>query len=183
HPFLADGLADHRKGLLSDFAIRNDKVWVAQIEFVDLRLRYELINFDDAFAVDGDGLKLLWFKLDVLAFCDLVAFDDVATVHFFPGFCVDFPVADTIAGFPIKLVEADLFPLGRRREQRDRTRDERQLKITFPIRARGHELLLTLQGTGILPSVPQSTATENSFPGFRSQLVPEFKRDRLLHYL
>src|SRR5215467_6634800 len=47
HPFLADGLADHRKRLLPDFAIWNDKVWIAQVEFVDFSLRNELINLDD----------------------------------------------------------------------------------------------------------------------------------------
>ena len=34
-------------------------------------------------------------------------------------------------------MEADLFPFGRGREQCDRTRNERQLQITFPIRTRG----------------------------------------------
>jgi len=53
--------------LLSDFAIGNDKVWVTQVEFVDFSLWDELINLYDTFAVDGDGLKLLRFKLDVFA--------------------------------------------------------------------------------------------------------------------
>jgi hypothetical protein len=134
-------------------------------------LRYELINLDDAFAVDGDGLELLWFKLDILALGDLVAFNDVATIHLITGFGVDFPVAEAIAGLFIELMEADLFSLGSRRKQRDGARDERELEVAFPIRARGHESLLTLLGTGIVRSVPQSTATENSFHGFCSQPV------------
>src|SRR5262249_38928474 len=35
HSFLAYGLPDHRKCLLSDFTVWNDKVWIAQVEFVD----------------------------------------------------------------------------------------------------------------------------------------------------
>jgi hypothetical protein len=44
-----------------------------------------------------------------------------------------------MAGLFIDLMEADFFPLGRRWKQRDRTRDERQLQVAFPIRARGHD--------------------------------------------
>ena len=73
HPFLADRLSDHRERLLSDFAIWNDVVWIAQVEFVDLSLRDELINFDDALAFNRDVLELLWFKLYVFAFCNLVS--------------------------------------------------------------------------------------------------------------
>jgi hypothetical protein len=72
HSFLADGLADHRKRLLSDFAIWNDEVWVAQVELVDLRLRDELINLNDALAFNGDGIEFVWFKLDILALGNLV---------------------------------------------------------------------------------------------------------------
>ena len=113
HAFLADGLTDHRKRLLSDFAIWNDEVRVAQIELVDLRLRDELINVNDALAFNGDGIQFFWCKLDVLALGDLVAFDDVSTLHIVPGYGIDFPVADAIAGLLIELVEANLFPLGR----------------------------------------------------------------------
>jgi drug/metabolite transporter (DMT)-like permease len=51
--------------LLSDFAIWNDEVWVAQVEFVDLGLRDELINLDDALAFNGDALppELSMFRL------------------------------------------------------------------------------------------------------------------------
>jgi len=124
HPFLADGLADHRKRLLPDFAIWNDKVWIAQVEFVDFSLRNELINLDDPFAFDGNRLKLLRFKFDVFALCDLVAFDDVATIHIISGFGIDFSVADAIARFLVELMKTDLFALGRRWEQCDRARDE-----------------------------------------------------------
>src|SRR4029077_19301761 len=57
HPFLADGLADHRKRLLSDFPIWNDKVWVAEIELVDLVSRDELVDVDDALAFNSHGIE------------------------------------------------------------------------------------------------------------------------------
>src|SRR6201987_24116 len=52
-----------------------------------------------------------------------------------------------MAGLFIDLMEADFFPLGRRWKQRDRTRDERQLQVAFPIRARGHDNYSELRGT------------------------------------
>jgi hypothetical protein len=55
HTFLADGLADYSKCLLSYFALWNDEVWIAQVKFIDFRLRNELVNVDNAFAVDGDA--------------------------------------------------------------------------------------------------------------------------------
>jgi hypothetical protein len=114
HPFLAGGLADHRKRLLSDFAIWNDEVRVAQVEFVDFRLRDELLDVDDALTFNSAGIEFLRFKLDILAFGDLVAFDDVGTFHIIPGYGIDFPVADAIASLFVELVEADLFSLGSR---------------------------------------------------------------------
>jgi hypothetical protein len=64
--------------LLSDFAIWNDEVRVAQVEFVDFRLRDELLDVDDALTFNSAGIEFLRLKLDILAFGDLVAFDDVA---------------------------------------------------------------------------------------------------------
>ena len=118
------GLADHCKRLLPNFAIWNDEVWVAPVEFVDLRLRNELVNLDDTFAFNGDGIEFLWFKLNIVALGDLVAFDDVGTLHIVPGYGIDLPEADAISGLFIELVEANLFALGRRWEQCDRARDE-----------------------------------------------------------
>ena len=45
---------------------------------------------------------------------------------------------DAMTGAFVELVEADLFPFGRRRKQGDRTRDEGQLEVAFPVRTRGH---------------------------------------------
>src|SRR5262249_35044302 len=98
-----------------------DEVWVAQVEFVDLRLRDELINLNDPLAFNGDAFEFLRFKLDILALGDLVTFDDVGTLHIAPGYGINFPVADAVAGLFIELVEANLFPLGRSWKQRDGT--------------------------------------------------------------
>jgi hypothetical protein len=63
-------------------------------------------------AFNGDGLKLRWFKLDIFTLGDLVAFDDLATIHLIAGFSIDLSVADAMAGLFVELVEADLPPLG-----------------------------------------------------------------------
>ena len=60
-----------------------------------------------------------------------------------PGLGVDLLVPDAIAGLLVELMEADLLPLGGRRKQRDRTGDEREFQVAFPVRARGHEQFLT----------------------------------------
>ena len=64
-------------------------------------------------------------KLDIIALGNLIAFDDVSTLHIVPGYGIDFPVADAIAGLFVELVKADLFALRGSRKQRDGTRDKR----------------------------------------------------------
>src|SRR5262249_55892100 len=104
----------------------------------DLRLRHELVDLDGARALDGDGLELLGLELDILALADFVAFDDVGRVDILLGLRVHFAVFDAVAGVLIDLMKADFFALAARGKQRDRTRDERQFEVAFPIRTRGH---------------------------------------------
>src|SRR5205814_4354382 len=65
--------------------------------------------------------------------------DDVVRFDLAPGLGVDLLVLDPIAGLLVQLVEADLFAFRGGWKQRDRTRDKRQLEVTFPVRTRGHE--------------------------------------------
>ena len=58
--------------------------------------------------------------LDVFAFGDLVALDDVLGRHFLAGLGIDLAIADAIAGLAVDLIEADFFALGGRRVERDR---------------------------------------------------------------
>jgi len=57
--------------------------------------------------------------------------------------------ADPVAGLLVKLMEADLLSLTGRGKKRDRARDEGQLEVAFPIGARGHELLRTLNAAAV----------------------------------
>jgi hypothetical protein len=94
----ADGLADDRKRLLADLAIRRDIVRIADVEFIDLRFGHKFIDVDRALALDCNGFELLGCELDVLALGDLVAFDDVALL-------------DVVACLGIHLAVADALPV------------------------------------------------------------------------
>ena len=98
---------------------------------------------------------------------------DLITFHIVPGYGINFPVADAIASLFVELVETDLFPLGSRWKQCDRARDERELEVAFPLRARGHELLLTLPGAVdyVVQCCTIHRNRELVFDGARSQLV------------
>src|SRR5690242_3021415 len=120
HAFLANGFANDREGLLTDFAIRHDVIRIAHIKLVDLLARDELVDIDDVFTFDGDRLELVRFDLDIFAFGDLVALHDLGIVDFIAGFRVDFLIADAMAGLFVDLMEADLFPLRGRWKQSDR---------------------------------------------------------------
>src|SRR5262245_34289906 len=127
------------KRLLPDVAIGDNVVRAVQIEFVDRFLRHELIDLDRAFAFDRDRLEFLGIDLEVLVLTDLVAFDDVIGVDFFFGVGIDLAVFDPMTGLFVDLMEADFFALRGRGEERDRTRDQRQLEVALPIRAGCHD--------------------------------------------
>jgi hypothetical protein len=82
---LADGLANDRKCLLTDFSVRSNVIGVIQIKFVDFVLGHELVNVDCALALDCDSFELLGVQFDVLPLTNLVALDDVCGIDFIPG--------------------------------------------------------------------------------------------------
>ena len=90
HAFLADRFADHRERLLPDFAVRHDVIGIADVELVDFVFRDELLDLDDALALDLDRFELFRLDLDVLALRDLVALDDVVVVDLAAGFVSTF---------------------------------------------------------------------------------------------
>src|SRR5262249_19701174 len=125
----------------------NDVVRIVQVELVYVGLWDELIDIDHAFALQCDGLELLRFQLDVIALADLVSLDDVVRFDLASGFGIYFFVLDPVAGLLMDLVKADLFALRGGGKQRDRTRDERQLEVAFPVRTRSHGTHSILGGT------------------------------------
>jgi hypothetical protein len=54
--------------------------------------------------------------IDVLAFTDLVALDDIWGIDLFSGFRIHLAVSDAVAGLFIDLIEADFFSLADRGE-------------------------------------------------------------------
>ena len=56
HTLLANGLSDHREGLLADLTVRHDVVRVVEVELVDLFARHEFVDLDGALALDRYGL-------------------------------------------------------------------------------------------------------------------------------
>jgi hypothetical protein len=111
HALLADCLADDRERLLADLAVRHEIVRAVEVQFVDLLLRYELVDLDRPLALDRYRLKLFGLDLDVLALADLVALDDLLGTDLVAGLGVDLSVLDPVAGVLVDLVEADLFSL------------------------------------------------------------------------
>jgi hypothetical protein len=76
-------------------------------------------------AANRDGLKLIVGYFDVAALPDLVSLDDVLAVDRLAGDGIDLAIFDPVAGSPVDLMKFDFLPLRGRREQLDRTRDQR----------------------------------------------------------
>jgi hypothetical protein len=119
-------------------AIGRNVIRIANIEFVDLCLRHELVDLDGAFAFNSHSLEFFARHVDIFAFSELIAFDDVGLLDVIAGFGIDLTITDAIAGLFVELMEADFFALGCRRVERDRARNEGKLEISLPIRTRGH---------------------------------------------
>ncbi len=108
--------------------------------------------------MNGNGFELLGIKLDILTLADLIALDDVLRRHLIASFSIDLAIPDPVTGLFVELMEADLLAFGRGWEQRDRTRNERQLQITFRIRTGwGHGISATQQNTAnLVPGLTES---------------------------
>src|ERR1700722_2122596 len=125
HTFLLDRLTDHDEGLPSGLAIGDDVVRNAPIEFVDLTPWHELVDLDRVRVSNRDGFQLIVGYLHVLTLANLVPFDDVLITNRLTGHGIELTVFDPIAGLPIDLVKFDSLSLGDRREQLNRTRNQR----------------------------------------------------------
>jgi hypothetical protein len=119
-------------------AVRTDVVGADQVARVDISSADELVDLDGARRFQRDLLELLLGDLDVLAFVELVALDDVLVGHLVPGVGIDLQVLDPMAGCPVELVERDLLALGRGRIERHRTGDKGQTQEAFPVGTGSH---------------------------------------------
>ena len=85
----ADGLADHREGVVADLAVGHEIIGADQIAVVDLGLRHELVDLDRVGRFQRDVVELFLADLDVGVGVDLVALDDVLVGDFLAGVGVD----------------------------------------------------------------------------------------------
>jgi hypothetical protein len=98
HALLANRFADHRKGLLTYFAVRHDIVGIVLIQFVNFFSEHELIDFDGALALNGNRFEFFWFELEILSLTDFVSFDDVGGFNLISGLRIDLAILDAVPG-------------------------------------------------------------------------------------
>ncbi|MDR6306655.1 hypothetical protein GGQ85_004389 [Nitrobacter vulgaris] len=104
-------------GIVTDVAIRHQKIRPDNIEVIDLGARHKLIDVDRACGFKGDILEFFFRDLEIAVGIDLIALDDVFVRDFLAGFSIDFLILDTVPYVAIDLVEADLFGLRGSRKQ------------------------------------------------------------------
>ena len=86
---LADGLADHRKGVVPDLAVRAQVVGTDQVARIDLGLLDELVDLDGARGFQRDLLEFLLGHFDEGVLVELVALDDVLVGDLVAGVGID----------------------------------------------------------------------------------------------
>ena len=84
--------------LFANLAVRSNVIGAVEVEFIDLGLWHELINFEGTGAFKRNGLKFLRLNFDVLTLADFVTFDDVGGLDLIAGIGVDLLVLDAITG-------------------------------------------------------------------------------------
>jgi hypothetical protein len=105
---VADGLADHREGILTDLTVRAQVVGPDQIPRIDLGSVDEFVDLDSPRGFQRHVLKLFLGQLDERVSIDLIALDDVLVGDLLAGVGVDIGILDAVAGFPVELIERDL---------------------------------------------------------------------------
>src|SRR5262249_29025610 len=138
HVQFADSVADHRKGILPDLAIRGDVVRRINIALVDFAFRHELIDVDGVRAFDLNGVELVVLNDEILTFGDLIPPRNVLPGHYLACFEIHVLLFQSVASLPIEAIETDFFAEGRGRIKGNRTRNEGQPEVALPIGARGH---------------------------------------------
>src|SRR5690606_27643464 len=131
-------LADNRIRLLRNIAVRRQIVWAFVIERTDGALFDELDQLDRLLRLDLQLFQLLVAEQDVAVLVDLIALDDLVTLHRSDA-GRDLLITDTFAGLLMDLMQGDR----RRRRggvvQADRNRNERQPEVALPGGSGRHE--------------------------------------------
>jgi len=106
---LADGLADHREGVVPDLAVRTQVIEADQISRINLAAVDELVDLDRPRRFQRDVFEFLLRHFDEGIGVDLVPLDDVLVGDLLARVGVDLCVLDAVAGLPVQLIERDLF--------------------------------------------------------------------------
>src|SRR6202022_2223182 len=146
HGLAAHGLSDHRKGLLPDRLVRSYIIRTVEVALVDLRPRYEAIDFDHVSALDLDCFQLRIVHENVLALGQLVAPALVLRADRLARLFIDELLAQTIAGDLVDLAKSDALSRRGCGMQGDRAGDEGKLEVAFPKST--HNQLLWGSGLG-----------------------------------
>ena len=85
HVHVADGFADNRKGVVSNFAVGDQIVGTDEIAWVDAAFGNKLVNVDRAGGFQGDVFKPVLRHFNVSVGIDLVALRDVFVRNFLVG--------------------------------------------------------------------------------------------------
>ena len=107
HVLAAHGLADHRKCVLPDLAVRRDVVGAVQIPLVDLLARDERVDFDGVLALDRKGVEFVVVHRDVGVLGVFVAAALVVALDRLAGDLVDQLLAQAVACLLVDLAERD----------------------------------------------------------------------------
>ena len=140
HVLLLHRLADHRERLVGDLVVRHDVEGLVEIDLVHLVARHERLDVDRVGAFERHLVELVLLEQHVLPVVDLVALDLVLRSR------PTSPVSESIAWLRMRLpvsrlmmLQADAARRARCGVHRDRARDERQLQVALPGRARCHD--------------------------------------------
>src|SRR5213078_1073669 len=132
------------KGLLPDRLVGHDVIRSVEEALVDLGPRHKAVDLDGVGAFDLDRFELGILDDEVLAFGDLVAAAFVFGGDRLAGLFIDELLSQAIAGGLVDLPERDALGGRARRMQRNRTGDQGELEIAFPVRT--HSQLLRFGG-------------------------------------
>jgi hypothetical protein len=103
---LADGLADHREGIVADLAVGPQVIGADKVARINLLAIDELVDLDGAGRFKRDVLEFFLRHFDEGVGIDLVALDDVFVGDFLAGVGVDLGVLDAVAGLPVERATA-----------------------------------------------------------------------------
>src|SRR5262245_49005052 len=129
----AHGFANHRKGLLPDRLAGHDIIRAIEEALIDRGVRHKAVDLDGVGALDLDRFELRILNDEVLALGHLVAAAFVLGGARLAGLFIDELLAQAIAGGLVDLPQRDALGTRAGRMQRNRTGDQSQFEIAFPV--------------------------------------------------